>query len=415
MLRSPLDVLQVSHPTLANQLQTIANQLYQAGSESRASRALSINITREQAARQHRHLAKKYNELLSEARKLSGFEEFLLPMKSRGLVCAAQNRHIVVINCHPDHCDGIIISPGQDTVQHIPLLNVSHKKALDARSNIQKSLQRDGIRQRGAHLDHEPEQEEFFESTLKLLWDDIVKPVLEFMGYLCNTPTSNPDLPHTTWCPTGALSFLPLHAAGNYDQPHSRVFNYAISSYTPTLTALLSSSPSPSTNDTRIPAVSQEATSLPGYKLSKLPGTSKELACIKSHAEETGNTDFLELVGDKATTTAVLAAMETHDWVHLACHAHQNVGDATKSGFFLHDGILDLASINRRSFKGKGLAFLSACQTATGTENLPDEAVHLASGMLMAGYTCAICGRQSVWRTDEGREDRERRSGKGTA
>ncbi|ELU35559.1 hypothetical protein AG1IA_10411 [Rhizoctonia solani AG-1 IA] len=30
--------------------------------------------------------------------------------------------------------------------------------------------------------------------------------------------------------------------------------------------------------------------------------------------------------------------MEEHDWVHLACHAHQNVTDPTKSGFFLHGG-----------------------------------------------------------------------------
>jgi CHAT domain-containing protein len=82
--------------------------------------------------------------------------------------------------------------------------------------------------------------------------------------------------------------------------------------------------------------------------------------------------------------------MERHDWVHLACHAHQNVRDPNWSGFFLHNGTLDLVSINRRSFKNKGLAFLSACQTATGDEELPDEAVHLASGMLMAGYSSVI-------------------------
>jgi CHAT domain-containing protein len=34
----------------------------------------------------------------------------------------------------------------------------------------------------------------------------------------------------------------------------------------------------------------------------------------------------------------------------------------------------------------KDLAFLSACQTATGDESLSDEAVHLAAGMLSAGY-----------------------------
>ncbi|EUC60814.1 aromatic di-alanine and TPR containing protein, partial [Rhizoctonia solani AG-3 Rhs1AP] len=88
--------------------------------------------------------------------------------------------------------------------------------------------------------------------------------------------------------------------------------------------------------------------------------------------------------------------MEQHDWVHLACHAHQNVNDPTKSGFHLHDGTLDLSAINRRSFKNKGLAFLSACQTATGNEKLPDEAIHLASGMLMAGYPSVIATMWSV-------------------
>ncbi|CEL56486.1 hypothetical protein RSOLAG1IB_07835 [Rhizoctonia solani AG-1 IB] len=88
--------------------------------------------------------------------------------------------------------------------------------------------------------------------------------------------------------------------------------------------------------------------------------------------------------------------MEHHDWVHLACHAHQDTQDPTQSGFFLHDGSLDLASINRRSLTSKGLAFLSACQTATGDEVLPDEAIHLASGMLMAGYSSVIGTMWSV-------------------
>ncbi|CCO38100.1 hypothetical protein BN14_12265 [Rhizoctonia solani AG-1 IB] len=88
--------------------------------------------------------------------------------------------------------------------------------------------------------------------------------------------------------------------------------------------------------------------------------------------------------------------MEQHDWVHLACHAKQNIRDPTKSGFFLHGGTLDLAAITQRSFRNKGLAFLSACQTATGDEKLPDEAIHLASGMLMAGYPSVIATMWSV-------------------
>ncbi|CCO36348.1 hypothetical protein BN14_10482 [Rhizoctonia solani AG-1 IB] len=199
-------------------------------------------------------------------------------------------------------------------------------------------------------------------------------------------------MPHITWCPTGALSFLPLHAAGDYNKPRSRVFDFVISSYTPTLTALLSSKTSLLSQDSRVLAIGQENT--PGHR--PLPGTSRELACFKAHAQD--RVGYSELIDYRATKAAVLDAMEDHDWVHLACHASQNVHDPNQSGFFMHDGTLDLASINRRSFSNKGLAFLSACQTATGDEKLPDEAIHLASGMLMAGYTSVI---GTMWSVDD--------------
>jgi CHAT domain-containing protein len=124
----------------------------------------------------------------------------------------------------------------------------------------------------------------------------------------------------------------------------------------------------------------------PGH--AELPGAVKELAYIKAHTQ--GKVEYSQLVESQATKEKVLDEMTAHDWVHFACHAHQNVQDPTMSGFFLHDDTLNLASINQRSFKNKGLAFLSACQTATGDEKLPDEAIHLASGMLMAGYTSVI-------------------------
>ncbi|KDN33405.1 hypothetical protein RSAG8_13499, partial [Rhizoctonia solani AG-8 WAC10335] len=384
MLRSPLDQLQASHPDLAARLQEVAAQLHTTSSESRTSQALSSgSLTAEQIGQKHRRLAKEYSDLLEQTRKLSGFEEFLKPPKVAGLIGAARNGPIVVINCHTT-CHALLITPGQDQVRSIDLPNFSLKEIQYTRSHMQKLLKRTGFRERGAQLDCDLE-EESFEDLLKLLWNDIVKPVLDFLGYMRESSSGN--LPHITWCPTGAVSFLPLHAAGDYDRPHSRVFDYVISSYTPTLTALLSSSPSSLGPGSRVLGVGQEATAIPGYRLNKLPGTTKELNLMKQHTEKMIGVEFSELKGDKATKAAVLDAMEQHDWVHLACHAHQNVGSATESGFFLHDGILDLASINRRSFKNKGLAFLSACQTATGDAKLPDEAVHLASGMLMAGYS----------------------------
>jgi CHAT domain-containing protein len=129
-----------------------------------------------------------------------------------------------------------------------------------------------------------------------------------------------------------------------------------------------------------------------------LPETVTELAYIKQHTR--APLRYTQLDNDNATKVAVLEAMEHHDWVHLACHAHQNMKDPTSSGFFLHDGTLSLATIGQKAFKHKGLAFLSACQTATGAKVLADEAVHLASGMLMAGYPSVIATMWSIMDAD---------------
>ncbi|KAG8703851.1 hypothetical protein FRC11_010405 [Ceratobasidium sp. 423] len=393
MLRSPLDQLHASHPSLATHLQTVANQLHHAGSESRESQLLSSGLLiSEQEAQQHRRLAKEYEDLVSQARMQPGFEDFLQPVKANRLVQAARYGPIVVINCHDNRCDALAILPGQDTIDHIFLPNFTGAKAQRMRIEMERSVRARQLRERGAErrplLEQEHDSASDFAKALGALWHDIAKPVLEFLGYM-NT-VSTQDLPHITWCPTGALSFLPLHAAGDYEHPNSRIFNYVISSYTPTLTALLTPTSHSLTSDSQILAIGQANT--PGH--SALPGTTAELELVKAHIQEKAK--YSQLVDHQATTAAVLDSMEKHDWVHLACHAHQNVQDPTKSGFFLHDDTLDLAAINRRSFNNKGLAYLSACQTATGDERLPNEAVHLASGMLMAGYSSVIATMWSV-------------------
>ena len=50
------------------------------------------------------------------------------------------------------------------------------------------------------------------------------------------------------------------------------------------------------------------------------------------------------------------------------------------------DGRLELSDIIKIQNVQADLAFLSACHTSSGDEELPEEAVHLAGGMLAAGY-----------------------------
>ena len=48
------------------------------------------------------------------------------------------------------------------------------------------------------------------------------------------------------------------------------------------------------------------------------------------------------------------------------------------------------------NLKNADLAFLSACQTSTGNEKLSDEAVHLAAGVLAAGYRRVVATMWSI-------------------
>ncbi|CAE6460382.1 unnamed protein product [Rhizoctonia solani] len=391
MLRSPLDELHSSHPDLATQLETLSSQLHSSSFDAQQSQADPLDATDvEQAGKQRRRLAGDYQNLLAQIRQLPGLKSFLQPTKAHELKHAAHNGPVVVVNCHSNRCDALFILPDQDEVDHLSLPDFTEEKAQQAHSNLETSLRQKGLRQRGIKVRHESGYEDYIGGVLQTLWCNIVHPVLSYLGYMDKVPLAGEQVPHITWCPTGSLSFLPLHAAGDYSQPRSRVFDYVVSSYTPTLTALLARTPRSLTQVCRVLAIGQAST--PGR--SSLPGTARELACVKAQTDT--RMEYSQLTNDQATTTVVLDAMEQHDWVHLACHAHQNVNDATKSGFFLHDGTLDLSAINQRSFKNKGLAFLSACETATGDDKLPDEAIHLASGMLMAGYPSVIATMWSV-------------------
>lgn len=89
-------------------------------------------------------------------------------------------------------------------------------------------------------------------------------------------------------------------------------------------------------------------------------------------------------------------AMEDCNWVHLACHGAQKPEEPTKSALILEDGHLTLDEIIQLNLPKAELAFLSACQTTTGDEKLSEEAVHIAGGMLLAGYRGVVATMWSI-------------------
>ncbi|KAF8604315.1 hypothetical protein BDV93DRAFT_575046 [Ceratobasidium sp. AG-I] len=385
-LRTSFDDLSRVDARLANRLEEIARQL----DHKSAPKSMNPDHQREwlnpeREAQAHRRLAEEWEQILDRVRQISGFQSFMRPRRASELVQSARTGVVVAINIDELRCDALILRPKSQGVMHVPLPDFSQEKVTTAYNQLTRSLVRKGIRERGFQAKHKQNGEEFG-SILSLLWSDVVRPVLKSLGYLQVASTDH--LPHITWCTTGHLSFLPLHAAGCYSEPHERVYNYAISSYTPTLSALLTSDRSPCAFR-GILTVGQ--TNTPGFQ--SLPGAAQELSSIQEQAK---NVRYTELAGQNATTTAVLDAIEQHSWVHFACHASQNASDPTASAFHLYDGPLSLATIMQKSFKHADLAFLSACQTAKGDSNLPGEAVHLAAGMLMAGFPSVIATMWSI-------------------
>ena len=124
-----------------------------------------------------------------------------------------------------------------------------------------------------------------------------------------------------------------------------------------------------------------------------LPGTVKELERIRHHVGELP----IEVLADSdASVESVVAGMMRNSWVHLACHGTQQTGDPTQSALILHGGHLQLARIIQLRLIHARFAFLSACQTASGDPELEEEAVHLAAGMLLAGYRGVVATSWSI-------------------
>lgn len=212
------------------------------------------------------------------------------------------------------------------------------------------------------------------------------------------------------FCPTGPLTFLPIHAAGIYDSSGdaTTIFDYVIPSYIPTVSSLITAAnsrhPSASVSTSAPLRPSVLVLSVPNSPgLPKIEGTIKEADTIQRIADKAGVPNVVQK-GTDATVQSSLALMQDHSIVHFACHASQNKTDPLKSCFYLTDGQLSLSTViaqHSRDATGSGsrthdLAFLSACQTSTGSKSLSEEAVHLAAGMLAAGYRGVVATMWSI-------------------
>ncbi|KAF8129538.1 CHAT domain-containing protein, partial [Boletus edulis] len=394
-LRGSYEQLSSAHLVHAHRLRELSAALDDAGATREKSLSTFLESTDDamhhptrtlqEDADRHRKLAIERDKLLQEIRRLPGFERFLLPKDFPQLRASAHSGSVVMLNAAETRCDALILLADVDHVIHVPLPGFDFQwaarlqntlRALLGHARITRFDDRKGKLATGGGGS--------WESLLSTLWNGIVKPVLDALAF-----STLGDLSRIFWCPTGPFVFLPIHAAGlygtQYSSPGHKVSNFVVSSYIPTL-SILAQSPSPSiasSGDLRLLFVPQPPSDGQNY----LQGVAQELKQISTVVGNSPSARTTLLESSVGTVEEVLGLMKDADWVHFACHGIQDAAKPTDSGLCLANGRrLKISDIIGLSRSRGGLAFLSACQTATGDEGLSDEAIHIAAGMLFAGY-----------------------------
>jgi CHAT domain-containing protein len=171
------------------------------------------------------------------------------------------------------------------------------------------------------------------------------------------------------------------------------VLDWAVSSYTPTISALLSARRLAARRPSTVPPGSFLLLSLsatPGER--PLPHVVAEAESILSRLPP----DQVTLLDNgNATRQRVRHGLAAHRSVHLGCHAAQDLTDPSNGALVLHDGRLTVLDLGRSRFDGD-FAYLSACKTATGGVALAEESVSMASALHFAGFHRVIATLWSV-------------------
>jgi hypothetical protein len=396
-LRSDLSILAAAAPELERRLRDLGAGLA-AGSETGpdgtvagtsaktgtgASAETRARAAAEGQIKSRRELAREWDALVEQIRLVPGFESFLKPVPYRELREAVLDGPLVVVNISHLGCHALVLTPQSAEVSVLNLRDVSFPAAAEQVNHLLTA--RDG----GQHPD---DANRLTADVLSWIWQRVAEPVLNSQAVRTAFKAASGPC-RIWWCPTGPAAMLPLHAAmanvipkdGDVPAPDS-VMARAISSYTPTMAALRRSRAAAGTLEERGPAQRHQlAVGMPDTPGAPLPAVNDELAVLQAYFPPPSV--GLQLVGkDQAVRARVLDELPRRPWVHWACHARQNETDPRRSAFLLGDGPLTVQDLASLSLVEPEFAYLSACETATGSTWLIDEALHLAAATQLLGY-----------------------------
>ncbi|KAG1818723.1 CHAT domain-containing protein [Suillus subaureus] len=340
----------------------------------------------EEGLHHYRCLLREWDGVVDQIRLVDGFGDFLLAPSFSKLKEAAKNGPVIITNASRYSCDAVIVHHKHDPI-HIPLTDINASDVLRLSSQF---------RDIATNRDRGRSTERQLTELLRQIWDTVVFPVVKKLESSLHLPKGS----RIWWCPTGRFNSIPLHAAGPFSRGEKGLPNHYVSSYTPTLSALLRcQKPRHVINDKTPPRVLAIGQAAPTGGFAKLGTVDEELDSLQSILAPA--IPMTRMTGEGATRSESLRAIHSSPWVHLSCHGKQDVTRPLKSCFAMSDGplmLLDIVRAPSESVQCSEFAFLSACHTAAGDRTTPDEVVHLAAAMQFAGFRGVV---GTMWAVDD--------------
>ncbi|GAA1643701.1 CHAT domain-containing protein [Actinoplanes couchii] len=320
--------------------------------------------------RERRQAETELGELLDRARSRPGLSGLLEPPDEDELIRQAAAGPIVLITTSRYGGDALLCTT--DGIRSLPLPGAD-RRAVEEQAHLLAVA---------VDLDERRAGQQTITEVLGWIWDRITEPVLTALGHT-GPPADGSEWPRIWWCPTGAATPLPLHAAGHHTDGSGRtVLDRVISAYTPTIGALRHARSVPVTGEPpdRLLVVAAPGTAVP------LPRVRTETAAVQRLVPES----VLVEDGDVEQVAAMLPDVAL---VHFACHYRVDPTDPDAGGLVLADGdggTLTVGRVAKEHRPGAALAFLAACETVRGAEGLSDEPIHAVSAFQLAGFRHVI-------------------------
>ena len=325
-LPSEVDKLERVNPHLAKHVRELALEQERGGTSSPRSPVikpqLHLQIPNKTPTKGKPDLEDRWEATLGTVRAAEeGFGGFMRPWKFETVKDGLPLDGIIVfLNCSRLRCDAIVLTP-TGHLHSVPLSNRTNQKTLEDFTKLFVQGSRDICEGRitGSDFDRD-----VLRPISLHLWEAVVRPVTESLGKMYLGPR------RIWWIPTGAFTWLPIHAAAPLQlksessdalglEPETIIPTDCASSYAVTLRSLLRPlhgaaqkamlRTSPTRHILAIGAQSaRRTTSLLGG-----PGTSVQ--CLKNHITGMDNVALVALEGpSQATFTNICRALKPAEY-----------------------------------------------------------------------------------------------------